>query len=79
MPKGKTPSLVSASNGRPKRVHVKRRSKCSRCDCTILVGADCFNVPRSTNGFSVEKRFCKACYDGVLDQTQKDLNELRML
>jgi len=30
-------------------------------------------------GFSNEKRYCKDCFEKVLEQTQKDLDALKML
>jgi hypothetical protein len=79
IPKGKTPSLIGSSNGRPKRIDVARKSVCSRCKDDISIGAECFNIPKSGNGFVTEKRFCKSCYDKVIEQTQKDLEELKIL
>ena len=79
MPKGKTPSLIGSSNGRPKRVVVMRTSECCRCHGAIKPGDDCFNIPRAGQGFSTEKRYCNDCYGNVLDQTQKDLAELRTI
>jgi hypothetical protein len=77
MPKGRTPSLISASNGRPKRVDVQRKSTCCRCDCGIEAGAHCFNIPKAGQGFSKEKRYCLVCYKNVIEQTEKDLVELK--
>ena len=77
--KGKTPSLIGFSNGRPKRIEVKRVRTCVRCDRKMGPGEDCFDVPRQSGGFPAEKPYCKGCYINVLDQTQQDLNQLRTL
>jgi hypothetical protein len=79
MPKGKTPSLIGFVNGRPNRIEVLGKSHCSRCGCDILVGADCFNIPKKSSGFTNECRYCKNCYEKVLEQTQADLESLKSL
>ena len=76
-PKGKTPSLIGSSNGRPKRVQVERKSTCCRCKCDIIVNAECFNVPKNGMGFSKERRHCLDCYKKILEQTEKDLHILK--
>lgn len=79
MPKGKTPSLIGSTLGRPKRVDVKRRSTCSRCACEIAAGSVCFGIPRLGGAFSNEARYCQGCYSQILDQTEKDLKALRAI
>ncbi len=76
-PRGKTPSLIGLSNGRPKKVEVKAKSECFRCGCAIHVGQDCFGIPKGGSGFSSLKRYCSSCFKKIIDQTQKDLEELR--
>lgn len=78
-PKGKTPSLIGGSNGRPKRAEVKRRSECSRCHSAIEKGADCFEIPKVGGSFSNAKRFCAGCFQNVLSKTAEDLEELHNL
>lgn len=78
-PKGKTPSLIGSSNGRPKRVVVERKSECCRCHGEINPGQDCFGIPKAGSGFSTVKRFCKECFRNVLTQTHKDLEETKKL
>lgn len=79
MPKGKTPSLIGFSNGRPNRVEVLRKSRCARCDGDILPGADCFNIPKKKAGFTKECRYCKNCFERVLEQTDSDFESLKRL
>lgn len=79
MPKGKTPSLIGLSNGRPKRDIVKRASKCSRCDEDLSMGETCYQIPKAGNGFNSARRYCMNCYCKILEQTQKDLEELKSL
>ncbi len=78
-PKGRTPSLIGSTNGRPKRVEVKSKSQCKRCKGDILAGQDCFGIPKVGGAFASVKRFCKTCYQNILKQTQSDLEELKML
>lgn len=78
MPKGKTPSLIGSSNGRPKKVAVIKKSTCYRCGCDILVGQECFGIPKS-GPFSNVKRYCRVCFDNIIEQTKKDLKEVEEL
>lgn len=75
-PKGKTPSLIGSSNGRPKRITVERRSECCRCHKDICPGQDCFGIPKASSGFSSIKRYCKECFQNVIAQTYRDLEEI---
>lgn len=75
-PKGKTPSLIGFSSGRPCRVTVKRKSKCNRCGSNIETDQDCFGIPKTGGGFTVTKRHCKSCFKNIIQQTYKDLEEI---
>lgn len=79
IPKGKTPSLVGFSNGRPCKVDVLRKCECCRCCAELLVGADCFNIPKKSAGFTKECRYCMDCYTKIIEQTQIELTELKNL
>lgn len=78
-PKGKTPSLIGLSNGRPERVVVKKKCKCHRCGCDIECGQDCFGIPKLKSGFSTPKRYCRECFHNILDKTYSDLEEIKNL
>lgn len=78
MPKGKTPSLIGSSNGRPRKVTVERKSECNRCSCEILVEQECFGIPK-VGSFTSLKRYCRTCFDNILEQTRKDLEEVKNL
>jgi len=78
-PRGKTPSLIGASNGKPERVSVKRRCKCTRCGNSIQAGDNCFGIPQNRMGFKSIKRYCENCFQNILTQTHKDLEELKNL
>lgn len=78
-PKGKTPSLISGSNGRPKRVPVERKSACGRCAEDLLAGTQCIVIPQIGGAFTKPKRYCDGCYKDVLEQTTKDFEEIKQL
>lgn len=76
MPKGKTPSLLSMSLGRPKKIEVLRESHCKRCKLAISKIQECFVIPTHKNGRSVEKRYCRECMQGIMSQTYKELSSI---
>lgn len=78
-PRGKTPSLIGRVNGKPLRVEVERKSKCSRCKIDIEIGQDCFGIPTARSRFVNIRRYCKECYFDILDKSQKDLDSMRKL
>ena len=78
-PKGKTPSLIGSKNGRPKRVDVKAKSHCNRCEAEILKGEAAVEIPQLGKAYNYSIRVCNGCYSNILDQTEKDLQELRAL
>ncbi len=78
-PKGRVPSLIGGTNGRPVRVDVQRRSECYRCDDEIAAGTSCVAIPKLGGAFTNERRVCDACYQAILKQTSDDLEELRQL
>ncbi len=75
-PKGKTPSLIGSSLGRPQVATAGKRCPCSRCHSDILKGERCFDVPQPPKPFSQTRRFCESCFAGVLGQTKRDLSAL---
>lgn len=76
-PKGKTPSLIGSSNGRPERSIAQRKCKCARCNRELMKNDICFDIPKLGQAFTSSKRFCRICYEQVLEQTEKDLNQLK--
>lgn len=78
-PRGPIPSLIGSSNGRPERIKVERKSKCCRCGCCIEAGQACFGIPKIGTGFKSIKRYCKSCFQSILNQTLKDLEEIKNL
>ena len=78
-PKGKTPSLIGSTNGKPVPVDVSRKSECRRCHSEIQKGEKCIGIPDLNTGFNTVRRYCKVCYENIIIQTQKDLDELKLL
>lgn len=79
MSKGKTPSLIGSSLGRPEKKTAGRRSPCSRCEASILLGDTCYDVPQPSKSFPTPRRFCVSCFRLVLQQTKLDLAGLDAL
>lgn len=77
--KGKTPSLIGLSNGRPVRIEVLKKCSCCRCKSDLSVGNDCFGIPKSGAGFSKIKRYCKECFQNIIQKTESDLDEIKKL
>lgn len=76
--RGRTPSLITGSSGKPRMVTTKIQRPCSRCENKIQGGSKCFEVPKVGSGFSTHKSYCTNCYKLVLAQTRKDLDELEV-
>lgn len=74
--RGKVPSLITGSSGKPSMVTAKRKRTCYRCDVYIEGGLKCFEIPKLGGGFSTKKTCCKNCFQEILDQTKKDLEDL---
>ena len=76
--RGKIPSLISGSSGKPVKVTAKRQRPCIRCSCDIASGSSCFEVPKVGGGFSSKKTYCKSCFKEVLEKTKEDLSSLEL-
>ena len=79
MAKGKTPSLIGSSLGRPSKVTCGRETPCSRCHAGIPKGEDCYDIPQPKKPHSATRRFCVECFASVLKQTRLDLAKLEAL
>lgn len=73
------PSLIGGGNGRPKRVAVERKSKCSRCHIPFAAGDCCIAIPKLGRGFKTDMRVCDQCFERILRKTADDLEEVRAL
>lgn len=76
MPRGKTPSLIGSSLGRPEKKTCGKSTPCSRCQNEIPKGADCYDVQQPLKPHSFTRRFCAICFLMVLEQTGRDLAKL---
>lgn len=72
--RGKWPSLVTGSRGRPKFEIVKRKRTCKRCGKSILAGAKCVSIPIA--GSMGSKTYCCSCLLRIIEQSRSDLDEL---
>lgn len=79
MPKGKTPSLIGSSLGRPVAAAAGRACTCSRCKNAIAGGEKCYDVPQPLKPFSSTRRFCVVCFTNILEQSQRDLDDVSRL
>lgn len=79
MPKGKTPSLIGSSLGRPIKKTSGRKTPCSRCHVDIVKGENCYDVPQPKKPHSKTRRFCAGCFANVLEQSKRDLEGLEAL
>lgn len=75
-PKGKTPSLISQSTGKPVADVLKKKCKCNRCKSELALGERCFRIPKMESGFSNKKPYCINCFRDILEQTKKDISEI---
>jgi hypothetical protein len=75
-PKGKTPSLIGSSLGRPRKTTVERSSKCKRCSGELTKGLECYEIPHLGGSFANYKRYCDMCFHGILMQTKVELDIL---
>ena len=78
-PRGPVPSLIGGANGRPKRVPVQRRSKCSRCHTTFASGKTCIAIPQLGGAYSTAKRVCVECFQQILEKTAEDFEKIKAL
>lgn len=75
-PKGKTPSLLTQSTGKPVADTAQKKCKCNRCKGDILMGEKYFKIPKVESGFSNKKSCCINCFRDILEQTKADLSAL---
>ena len=78
-PRGKVPSLIGGSNGRPRTVIVQRQCHCFRCEVVLAADVKCYEIPKLGRGFANYKRYCPDCFLEILTQTQKDIAGLKLL
>lgn len=75
--RGPVPSLIGGTNGRPRRVSVQGKSKCSRCHVPFAVGDTCITIPKLGGAYSNDKRVCNECFQEILKKTSEDLDAIK--
>ena len=75
-PKGKTPSLIGGSLGKPRKCIVQRTSDCKRCKASIQKGAECYEIAQLGGSFSSYKRYCNDCFSAIVYETRTVLDDL---
>lgn len=78
-PKGPTPSLIGSTNGRPRRIDILGKSKCSRCHTALAAGTTCVAIPKLGTGYSCLKRVCDDCFQQILQKTAEDLEAVKAI
>jgi hypothetical protein len=78
-PRGPTPSLIGSTNGRPRRAEVLHKSTCYRCKAVLPAGLSCIEIPKLGGAYSSAKRVCDQCFQGILQKTSEDLEEIKAL
>ena len=78
-PSGPVPSLIGGANGRPKRVLVRRQSKCSRCHMMFAADETCIVIPQLGGAYSTTKRICDECFQQILEKTAEDFEKIKVL
>ncbi|MBV2137075.1 MAG: hypothetical protein KUF79_09730 [Candidatus Thiodiazotropha sp. (ex Ctena orbiculata)] len=78
-PRGPVPSLIGGTNGKPKRVLVKKKSECSRCHAPFVAGQTCIEIPKLGTGYSTSKRVCDECFQSILNKTTEDLEAIKAI
>ncbi len=73
----RTISLISAKNGKPKYLIAKKLCKCSKCKTLIRASQKCVEVPMIAGAYTNKKRYCLNCFRLVLNQTIKDIEQLK--
>ena len=77
-PKGKTPTLLALSTGKPVVETAGRKSKCNRCKGDILSGEKFFRIPKKESGFTKNKKICLKCFRKILEKTKEDISILEI-
>jgi hypothetical protein len=72
-PKGKTPSLLAVSTGRPVPHTCGKATPCDRCGETVVKGESCFQIPKVKSGFISHPIFCTVCTVAIVEQTKIEL------
>lgn len=72
-PKGKTPSLLAISTGKPESHTCGKATPYERCEEIVIKGQRCFRIPKVKSGFTGHPIFCIACTIAIIEQTKIEL------
>ena len=75
-PRGKTPSLIGGSLGKPRKCVVQRACDCKRCKATIQKDAECYEIAQLGGSFTRYKRYCNDCFSAIVYETRTVLDDL---
>jgi hypothetical protein len=78
-PRGPVPSLIGGTNGKPKRVSVRKKSECSRCGSPLVAGDTCIEIPKLGTAYSTSRRVCDECFQAILAKTYEDLEKVKAI
>ena len=70
--KGKTPSLVCGTAGKPRIVFAKGTRHCKRCEIKLGPATKCVEIP--IPGSMGWKTFCCHCFMDMIKQSREDLD-----
>jgi hypothetical protein len=73
-PRGKCPSLITGSHGRPKFEVAKGKRTCKRCKSSIIRGTACVSIP--VPGRMGSKTYCCTCLGHIIEKSRKDLTDI---
>lgn len=69
--KGRAPSLVTSSAGKPRIVIAKRKRSCKRCNAAISLATVCIEIP--IPGAMGRKTYCSDCMVEIIAKSKDDL------
>ena len=74
--RGRTPSLIGGTHGTVTLHVALKKTECRRCKENMPKGTRCVRVSRPGK-MGAGRAYCPACFEEVLDETQRKLNALR--
>ncbi len=72
--KGKCPSLITASHGKPQFETAKAKRTCKRCREKIEKNQKCASIPKPNS--MGRQTFCLKCLKKIIEQSRKDLAKI---
>lgn len=72
--RGKTPSLVCGTAGKPRIVFAKGTRHCKRCETKLIRATKCIEIP--IPGSLGRKTYCCDCFLDMITKSREDLDLL---